>query len=114
METLLYSVNAPSSSATASACPMRPLLCTLLDDVKALRNEVEALHQMLKDVKPEVVKKPSKINRHQHVNRLVFVLQVENPEKVWTSESLAAKIGCTGAAVRQTKAWKDYQKRLQC
>jgi hypothetical protein len=41
----------------------------------------------------------------------IIALQIECPEKIWTSDSFAKKIGSTGAAVRKTKAWKNCQKR---
>ena len=107
METTLH------FTGTNPECPVNPYVLSLINDVQALRNEVTELHQMLKDGKPGVVEKPLKVPRPRHVNRLVFMLQVEYPEKVWTSESMATEIGCTGAAVRQTKAWKEYQMRIQ-
>jgi len=83
-------------------CPAVPLLNTILDEMKALR-------QML-----ENTKKPSKSNaRRLHVGRLVVALQLEYPDRVWTSDAFAKVIGCSCAAVRQTKEWKDYQRRLE-
>jgi hypothetical protein len=82
----------------ASSCPVMPLLHTILDEVRSL-----------KDKEP----KAKKSSKAAHVNGLIIALQIEHPEKLWTSDSFAKKIGCTGAAVRKTKAWKNYQKRLK-
>jgi len=89
-----------------SPCTVEPLLHAILDEMKAI-------HQTLK-CKETKVENPSKVPHHRpQVNRLVFALQVEFPEKVWTADSFAEKIGCTGAAVRKTKAWREYRERLQ-
>ena len=111
MDTPLSFINAPP--AATSTCPLRPLLSTLLDEIKSLRSEVETLHRMLENEKPEAKKSPRGTVGRLSVDLLMLTLQIKYPEKVWTSDSFAEKIGCTGAAVRQTKAWKDYQKRLQ-
>jgi len=47
------------------------------------------------------------------VNELIVALQLRHPAKEWTSDSFAKEIGCTGAAVRATEAWKLYQKRQE-
>ena len=47
------------------------------------------------------------------MNRHVVALQLEYPDKVWSADDFAKKIGCTGAAVRKTQAWKEYQERLE-
>jgi len=57
--------------------------------------------------------KISKTNCRMHVNSLIMALQIECPEKIWTSDDFAEEIGCTGAAVRKTKAWREYQERLE-
>ena len=88
-----------------SQCLAVPLLHALLDEMKAM-------HQTLKDNRTEA-KKPSKATATKRilVNELIVALQLRNPEKEWTSDSFAKEIGCTGAAVRATEAWKLYQKR---
>jgi len=93
----------PPLTCKDPSCPVVPLLRALLDEMKALR-------QTLIDEK----KKPSRSNAGRlHVGRLVVALQLEYPDRVWTSDSFAKVIGCSCAAVRQTKAWKDYQIRLE-
>jgi hypothetical protein len=89
-------------ACTNPQCPVVPLLHAILEEVKALR-------QTLKNEK-----KPSKSNAGRlHVGRLVVALQLEYPDRVWTSDTFSKVIGCSCAAVRQTKAWKDYQIRLE-
>ena len=95
-----------------SLCLVEPMLRSLLEKIDSLSDEVKAIRQTLKNNVPKATKMPKTANRH-HVNRLVLALQVEFPEKVWTSGDFAEKIGCTGSAVRQTKEWKAYQGRLQ-
>ena len=111
MDAPLYFINAPP--AATSTCPLKPVLSTLLDEVKVLRHEVETLHRMLENEKPKAKKSPKGTVGRLSVDLLMLTLQIKYPEKVWTSDSFAKEIGCTGAAVRQTQAWKDYQKRLQ-
>jgi citrate synthase len=53
------------------------------------------------------------------INAQVFVLLTKYPDKAWTSDELAAKIGCSDSAVKKTSAWKAHQKqkneiRQQC
>ena len=87
-------------------CKVLPLLYTLLDEVKALH---QTLENQESEPKP-VFKAP---HHHLHVSALVIALQLEYPDKIWTSESFAKEIGCSGGAVRKTKAWKHYQERLE-
>lgn len=89
-----------------SACPVEPLLRELL-------NKVESMHQILKSRESKTRNSPGTTTKHLYVNRLVWVLQLEDTEKIWTSDDFAREIGCTSAAVRKTKAWKEYQKRLE-
>ena len=96
-----------------SPCPVVPMLRTLWEKIDSLSGEVRAIRQTLKNEKPKTKKVSKVAQSHLHVNRLVFALQVEFPDKVWTSDDFAKKIGCTGSAVRQTKEWKKYQERLQ-
>jgi hypothetical protein len=100
-----------------------PLLLALLDGQKSLLEKVDAVLQlsgkMANDLQTLKNKVPKSNNSTKaticrlHVNRLVFALQVEHPEKDWTSEDFAKEIGCTASAVRQTKNWKAYQERQQ-
>jgi len=83
-------------------CPVVALLHAILEEVKALR-------QTSKNTKKTSKTTASRL----HVGRLVMALQLEYPEKVWTSDSFAEAIGCTGAAVRKTRAWGEYKKRLE-
>ena len=96
-----YSMNCESSS-----CPAVPLLLALMDEVRLIQ-------QTLQNEKSRTRKVSKATAGRLHVGRLVFALQVECPEKVWTSDSFAKKIGCTGAAVRKTKEWKECQERIE-
>ena len=84
-------------------CPVIPLLHTILDEVRSLKNEGATSGE-----------KPLKATgKRPQVNVRVFALLTKYPEKIWTSDSFAKAIGCSAAAVRQTKAWKAYQRQLQ-
>lgn len=49
------------------------------------------------------------------VQAQVVALLEKFPSGKWTSDELAKKIGCTGAAVRKTRAWQGYKKQQrQC
>ena len=87
-----------------SGCPVVPLLHAILDKVEESLQTLEGME----------AKGSSKTTHCRlHVNRLVFALQIECPDKIWTSDDFAKEIGCTGAAVRKTKAWREYQERLE-
>ncbi|MDR2439733.1 MAG: hypothetical protein LBE12_10250 [Planctomycetaceae bacterium] len=63
--------------------------------------------------------KKTKETKRINANAQVIALLMKCSDKVWMSDELAEKIGCTGAAVRKTQAWKGYQKqkagaRQQC
>ena len=89
----------------ASPCQILSLLHTLLDEVRTLHQTLEN-----QELSPKTnFKSPHK---HLHVSALVIALQLEHPDRIWTSESFATEIGCTGAAVRKTQAWKNYNERL--
>jgi molecular chaperone GrpE (heat shock protein) len=92
---------------------LKPLLLALLDEVQILRHEVETLRQMFENEKPKAKKSPKGTVSRLPVGLLLLALQIKYPEKVWTSDSFAKEIGCSGAAVRQTQEWENYQKRLQ-
>ena len=96
-----------------SLCPVVPMLRILWEKIDSLSDEVKAIRQTLKNEGPKTKKVSEIVLNRLHVNRLVLALQVEFPDKVWTSDDFAKKIGCTGSAVRQTKEWKAYQERLQ-
>ena len=89
-----------------SQCPVVLLLHAILD-------KVEASHQASEGKEEDAKKHTKATNCRLHVNRLVTALQIECPEKIWTSDAFAEEIGCTGAAVRKTKAWREYQERLE-
>jgi hypothetical protein len=55
--------------------------------------------------------KRAKGTKRVSINAQVFVLLTKYPDKAWTSDELAAKIGCSGAAVRKTSTWSLYQKQ---
>jgi translation elongation factor EF-4 len=74
--------------------------------LKSILDKVDVLEAKAK-------KSPKVVDKRPQVNSRVLELLVKNPEKVWSSDAFAKEIGCTGAAVRQTKAWKVYQRKLQ-
>jgi hypothetical protein len=88
--------------STNSLCPVISLLNTILDEVRSLKSEGPKKKKSLKVTTPR-----------PHVNGLVIALQLKYPEKIWTADAFAKKIGCTSAAVRQTKAWKAYRVLLE-
>ena len=96
-----------------SSCPAQPFWLALLDKIDALLVEVKAAHQTLKDREPKAKNSSKAAADRLRVNGLVLALQVEHPDRIWTAESFAGIIGCTGAAVRKTQAWKVYRERLQ-
>ncbi|MDR0611406.1 MAG: hypothetical protein LBG58_14960, partial [Planctomycetaceae bacterium] len=55
--------------------------------------------------------KPEKGTKQVSADWHIAILFLKYPEKSWTSDELAAKIGCSGAAVRKTSMWKAYQKK---
>jgi hypothetical protein len=62
--------------------------------------------------KPKTLKnKQTKGAKRIRVNTQVLELFIKYPDKAWSSNELAEKIGCTGAAVRKTSAWKSCQKQ---
>jgi len=95
----------PLSSATSS-CPAEPHWLAVLEVLKSI-------HQTLQNEGPKVKNSSKAISCRLCVNEIILALQLKYPERVWTSDSFAKEIGCTGAAVRQTKSWKEYQERLQ-
>ena len=107
----------PPDSVNSSTCEtascLGPHLLVLLDGQKSLLDKVETIYQMLKNEKPEAKGSLKKNICRMHVNALVLGLQIEYPDRVWTSDSFAKEIGCTDSAVRHTKAWREYQERLE-
>lgn len=101
------------SACENPSCPLMPLLRNLSYRLETLSEEVEAMHQTLKNMGANAKKTQKATGKRPQVNRQVFALQVEYPEKVWTADDFAKKIGCSGAAVRRTKAWKDYKNLLK-
>ena len=89
-------------------CPAEPLLRAILDKIEFLSGEVQTLKNQ--EAKTQSL---GTISSRLHANALILGLQVEYPDRVWTSEDFAKVIGCTGSAVRKTKAWKAYQKMLE-
>jgi len=71
------------------------------------------MHQTLKSVESKTKKSPKTATKRISANELIVALQLRHPEREWTSDSFAKEIGCTGAAVRATEAWKLYQKRQE-
>jgi len=88
-------------------------MLVLLDGQKALSDKVDTIIQILEDRKPDAKNSSKATVCHMHVNGLVMGLLVEYPDRVWTSGDLAKEIGCTSAAIRQTKTWKAYQKQQE-
>jgi len=107
----------PPDSANSSTCEtascLGPHLLVLIDGQRSLLDKVETIYQMLKNAKLEAKGSLKKTICRNHVNALVLGLQIENPDRVWTSNSFAEEIGCTDSAVRHTKAWREYQERLE-
>lgn len=86
------------------------ILHTLLDEVSVLSEKVNRILQVL-EVEESKTKRILQTAVHrQHVNEKVMQLLLKHPRKVWTSEDFAKEIGCSGAAVRQTSAWKAHRK----
>ncbi|MDR2346265.1 MAG: hypothetical protein LBE18_09390 [Planctomycetaceae bacterium] len=74
---------------------------------KAIQNLQTNSEQQSKKSK----KKQKKIPQRTNINLQVLNLLIKYSDKVWTSDELAKKIGCTGSAVRKTSAWNSYQKQ---
>ena len=106
-----------TTSLTCATCVnpscLGPLLLALLDEQKSLSDKVDTIYQAFHNEKPKTTHLPKENICRVCVNELVVALQLRYPEKVWSSEDFATKIGCTASAVRQTKAWKAYQKLCQ-
>ena len=92
-------------------CPALTLLHAILDKLDPLSDEVAIIHQMLTKENGKGLPRPN--GCRLCVNELILALQLKYPDRVWTSEAFAKEIGCSGAAVRKTKTWKDYQERLE-
>jgi hypothetical protein len=58
-------------------------------------------------------KNPSQATGRLPVEGYVLALQLQYPDMVWTSDDFAREIGCSGAAVRKTRTWRDYQERRE-
>jgi hypothetical protein len=56
-------------------------------------------------------KKQTKETKRVNVNLQVLALLAKYSDKVWTSDELAKKIGCSGAAVRKTSTWNIYRQK---
>jgi hypothetical protein len=61
--------------------------------------------------RPQLKNKQTKGAKRIDVEAYVFGLLIKCPNKVWTSDELAEKIGCSSSAVRKTSAWKSCQKQ---
>jgi response regulator of citrate/malate metabolism len=97
------------------------LLLQLLNEILVRVNKIEeqqVLHsQLFQELQANSVPK-SKISKNKqtkgakrvNVNIQVIALFLKNSNKVWTSNELAKKIGCSNSAVKKTSAWKNYQK----
>ena len=98
-----------------STCPLihKKAPCQVLSLLHTLLDEVKALHQTLEHQGWELQTHHKAAHTHLHVSSLIVALQLEYPSRIWTSDDFAEKIGCTGAAVRKTKAWKEYQKHFE-
>ena len=98
-----------------SICPLihEDFPCQVLSLLHTLLDEVKTLHQTLENQDLELKTVHRAAHSHVHVSSLVIALQLEHPDRIWTSDTLAEEIGCSGAAVRKTKAWKEYHKRLE-
>jgi response regulator of citrate/malate metabolism len=94
----------------------------LLSEILLRINKIEeqqVLHsQLIQELQANSVPKSKTSKNKQtkgakrvNVNVQVIALLRKDSNKVWTSNKLAEKIGCSGAAVRKTSAWKDYQKQ---
>ena len=101
-----------SLTCETTPCPAVVLLHAILDILDPLSDEVKVIHQMLADEKQKAKDLPHMPGCRLCVNELILALQLKHPERVWTSESFAKEIGCSGAAVRKTKTWREYQERL--
>ena len=98
-----------------SICPLirENSPCQVLSLLHILLDEVKTLHQTLENQDLELKTIHRAAQSHLHVSSFVIALQLEHPDRIWTSDALAKEIGCSGAAVRKTKAWKEYHKRLE-
>jgi hypothetical protein len=103
--------------------PMNKESTLLLNELLLRVNKIEvnqALHshliqglQAISVPQPKISKnKKAKRTKQINVSTQVLALLMKYPDdKIWTSDELAEKIGCTGAAVRKTPAWKCCQKQ---
>jgi hypothetical protein len=55
--------------------------------------------------------KRAKETKRVGVNLQIFAILVKYPDQSWTANELAAKIGCSGSAVKKTSTWKTYLKQ---
>jgi ribosome-binding protein aMBF1 (putative translation factor) len=76
----------------------------------AILGKLESIDQTLKSIELKIRKSSGISTELLSVNDLVMALQMKYPQKTWTADELAEKIGCTGSAVRKTESWKIHQK----
>jgi hypothetical protein len=112
----------PQQHATPMFTESLPLSNEILLKISKIEENQILLFQLIQELQANSVpksNKPTKGVKRISVRAQVFDLLTKYSDKVWTSEKLAEKIGCTGAAVKKTSAWKGYQKqkveaRQQC
>jgi hypothetical protein len=71
----------------------------------------QLIQELLANFVPKSKNKQTKEAKRINVDAYIFGLLIKRPNKVWTSNELAEKIGCSGSAVKKTSAWKSYQKQ---
>ena len=101
------------SLTCANPSCLGPFLLTILDEQKTLLDKVDTIYQAFKNGKLKVDHSSKENVCRACVDEIILALQLKYPDKTWTSEAFAEKIGCSASAVRQTKEWKAYQRRCQ-
>jgi hypothetical protein len=94
------------------------LLSEILLRIDKIEEKQTLYSQLIRELRANSVPK-SKISKNKQtksVKRISVRVQVTDflikyPNNVWTSDELAKKIGCSGAAVRKTAVWNGYQKQ---
>jgi hypothetical protein len=108
----------PQQHATTMTKESSLLLSEILLRIDKIEEEQTSHSQLIQELRVNSVPK-SKTSKNKQtkrvkrisVNTQIIDLLMKEPAKVWTSDELAEKIGCTGAAVRKTAVWKGYQKQ---
>ena len=79
-----------------TTCPALSLLWALLEEIHSLSDKLDAMQQILKT--EESKKEKASTTKRFPVSGMIIALQLEYPDKTWTSDDFAKEIGCTGAA----------------